>query len=114
MRAEVAADLRRVFDADEPADAERRHRDVVARYQKPAPQLAAWLEENVPEALTVLRVPASTGGGSARPTALNDSTTRSNDAPASPSSSPTRLRSCDSPPQSCPRSAMTGKPNVPT
>jgi transposase-like protein len=31
----------------------------VARYQKPAPQLAAWLEENVPEALTVLRVPAA-------------------------------------------------------
>ena len=59
MRAEVASDLRRVFEADEPAEAERRLRDVVARYQKPAPQLAAWLEENVPEALTVLRVPAA-------------------------------------------------------
>ena len=59
MRAEVAGDLRRVFDADEPAEAERRLRDVVARYQKTAPQLAAWLEENVPEALTVLRVPAA-------------------------------------------------------
>jgi transposase-like protein len=31
----------------------------VTRYQKTAPQLAAWLEENVPEALTVLRVPAA-------------------------------------------------------
>jgi transposase-like protein len=59
MRAEVASDLRRVFDADEPAEAERRLRDVVTRYQKPVPQLAAWLEENVPEALTVLRVPAA-------------------------------------------------------
>lgn len=52
MRAEVAADLRRVFAAGEPAEAERRLRDVAARYQKAAPQLAAWLEENVPEALT--------------------------------------------------------------
>ncbi|MFM7035767.1 MAG: IS256 family transposase [Planctomycetia bacterium] len=31
----------------------------VTRYHKAAPQLAAWLEENVPEALTVLRVPAA-------------------------------------------------------
>ena len=40
------------------SEAERRLREVVAGYQKPAPQLTAWLEENVPEALTVLRVPA--------------------------------------------------------
>jgi transposase-like protein len=59
MRAEVACDLRRVFDADEPSEAQRRLQDVVTRYQKTAPQLAAWLEENVPEALTVLRVPAA-------------------------------------------------------
>ena len=59
MKAEDASDLRRVFDADEPAEAERRLRDVVARYQKPAPQLAAWLDDNVPEALTFLRVPAA-------------------------------------------------------
>jgi len=32
---------------------------LVARDQKPAPQLAAWLEENVPEALTVLRAPSA-------------------------------------------------------
>ena len=52
---------RRVFDADEPAEAERRLGDIVTRYQKTAPQLAAWLEENVPEALTVLRVPPPIG-----------------------------------------------------
>jgi putative transposase len=61
-RAEVASDLRRVFDADEPAEAERRLRDVAARYQKTAPQLAAWLEENVPEALTVRRRLRTTNG----------------------------------------------------
>jgi len=31
----------------------------VTRYQKAAPRLAALLEENVPEALTVLRVRAA-------------------------------------------------------
>jgi putative transposase len=59
MRTEVARDLRRIFDADETAEAERRLRDAVARYHKTAPQLAEWLEENVPEALTVLRIPAA-------------------------------------------------------
>ena len=57
MRAKVAGDIRGVFDADEPAEAERRLRNVVARSKKTAPQLATWLEENVPEALTILRVP---------------------------------------------------------
>jgi len=59
MRPEIAGDIRRVFDADEPAEAERRLREVVTRYKKTAPQFAAWLEENVPEALTVLRIPAA-------------------------------------------------------
>jgi len=59
MRSEVARDLRRIFDADEPAEAERRLKDVVNRYQKTAPQLAAWLEHAVPEALTVLTIPTS-------------------------------------------------------
>jgi len=59
LRSEVARDLRRVFDADEPSEAERRLKDVVARYQKTAPQLAAWLEHAIPEALTVLSIPAA-------------------------------------------------------
>ncbi len=44
----VVSDVHRVVDADEPAEAERRLRDVVPGYQKPAPQLTAWLDENVP------------------------------------------------------------------
>jgi len=59
LRPEVARDLRRVFDADEPAEAERRLKEVVARQQKTAPQLAAWLEHAIPEALTVLTIPAA-------------------------------------------------------
>ena len=57
MRSDVARDLRRVFDADEPAEAERRLKEIVARYQKTAPQLAVWLEEAAPEAITVLMIP---------------------------------------------------------
>ncbi|MFM7074479.1 MAG: IS256 family transposase [Planctomycetaceae bacterium] len=59
MKAEVAADLRRVFDADDAAEAQRRLQEAVARYRKPASALASWLEENIPEALTVLRIPPS-------------------------------------------------------
>jgi transposase-like protein len=59
MRAEVTDDLRRIFNVDEPAEATRRLREVVGRYEKSAPQLAAWIEENVPEALTVLTVPVA-------------------------------------------------------
>ncbi len=57
MRSEVARDLRRVFDADEPAEAKRRLKNIVARYQKTAPQLAAWLEQAAPEVITVLTIP---------------------------------------------------------
>jgi transposase-like protein len=57
MRSEVTADLRSVFNADDLAEAERRLKNVVERYQKSAPQLAAWLEDSIPESLAVLRVP---------------------------------------------------------
>jgi len=40
------------------AVADGRLRLVVDKYQKRAPQLSAWLEANVPEALTVLTFPA--------------------------------------------------------
>ena len=59
MRIEVAEDIRRVFNADDPAEAQRRLKDTVARHHKTAPALASWLEENIPEALTVLAVPAA-------------------------------------------------------
>ena len=43
----------------EPTEAERPLRGIAACYGKTAPKLAAWLEENVPEALAVLRIPAA-------------------------------------------------------
>jgi hypothetical protein len=53
LKAVVAA----VVDADEPAEAERLLKDIVAGYQKTAPQPAAWLEQAAPEAFTVLMIP---------------------------------------------------------
>lgn len=41
------------------AEAERRLKDVVTRYQKTAPQLAAWLEHAIPESLALLPIPAA-------------------------------------------------------
>jgi putative transposase len=57
MRADVIQDLKRVFNADDVAEADRRLKEMVTRYQKPAPGLADWLEVNAPEALTVLGCP---------------------------------------------------------
>jgi len=59
MRADVARDIKRIFNADDAAEATRRLKDTVASYQQTAPRLASWLEDNVPEALTVLAFPAA-------------------------------------------------------
>lgn len=57
MRAEVAADLRAIFDAPDRAEADRRLELAVRKYEKTAPKLATWLAANVPEALTVFLLP---------------------------------------------------------
>ena len=57
MRVDVARDIKRIFNADDAAEADRRLKDTVARYQKSAPGLAGWLEANVPEAITVFGFP---------------------------------------------------------
>jgi putative transposase len=57
MRAEVAADLRAILDAPDRTEAERRLGLAVAKYEKTAPKLSAWLAANVPEALTVFAFP---------------------------------------------------------
>ena len=59
MRGEVAEDIRRIYNADDRAEADRRLKDMVGRYHKTAPALASWLEENIPEALTVFAFPAA-------------------------------------------------------
>jgi transposase-like protein len=59
LRAEVAADLRLVFDAADRAEAERQLGLAVKKYQDSAPKLAAWMESNVPEGFSVFLLPAA-------------------------------------------------------
>ena len=55
---EASADLRAVFNAPNRAEADRLLGLMVAKYEPVAKKLAAWLEANVPEGLTVFDFPA--------------------------------------------------------
>jgi transposase-like protein len=59
LRPEVAAELRAIFDAPSWNEAEERLARLVQKYEKSAPQLARWLESNVPEALSVFAFPTT-------------------------------------------------------
>ena len=59
LRAEVAAELRAIFDAPSWNEAEDRLARIVTKYEKSAPQLSRWLEANVPESLSVFAFPAA-------------------------------------------------------
>jgi putative transposase len=59
MKAEVAADLRMIFNAPNRATADAYLTQVVQKYAKITPKLADWIEKNVPEGLTVFSFPAS-------------------------------------------------------
>ena len=57
LKAEVAADIRAVFNAADRPAAELLLKQTVARYAVTAPKLADWLETNIPEGLTVFDRP---------------------------------------------------------
>jgi len=57
LRAEVASDLRTIFNASDLLAAERQLKTVVEKYQESAPKLSGWIETNVPESLTVFALP---------------------------------------------------------
>ena len=59
LRKQVAADIHNVFDAPDRAAAEGLLGETVAKYHTSAPKLAAWLEQNIPEGLTVMTLPAA-------------------------------------------------------
>lgn len=59
LRKEVAADLRSVFNATDRHEAERLLDLTVKKYESSAPRLAQWIEQAVPEGLTVLALPAA-------------------------------------------------------
>ncbi|MFC1676177.1 IS256 family transposase [Planctomycetota bacterium] len=57
MRSQVAEDLRDIFNAKNFTCAEERLQKCVEKYSKSAPQLAEWVEENIPEGLGVFALP---------------------------------------------------------
>ena len=57
LKLKVAADIRRIFNADDRAHAEAKLADFVKAYTKSAPRLAAWAEQNIPEGLAVFSFP---------------------------------------------------------
>lgn len=57
MRADVAADIRAIFNAPDAKEARRMLTLTIAKYRKSAPQLADWLENSIPQGLTVFELP---------------------------------------------------------
>jgi putative transposase len=49
MKDLVITDIRAIFNAPDREEANRLLNKSMTRYEKPAPQLAAWLEKNIPE-----------------------------------------------------------------
>ena len=57
LKAEVAADIRAIFNARDRVEAEALLAKTVQKYAKSAAKLATWLEANIPEGLTVFAFP---------------------------------------------------------
>ena len=57
LRPQVARDLRSVFHCAERSEADERLAKLVAKYRRPAPKLAEWMETSVPEGLAVMALP---------------------------------------------------------
>jgi putative transposase len=57
LKQKVAADIRRIFNAEDRAHAEVKLTEFVKTYEKSAPKLATWAEQNIPEGLTVFSFP---------------------------------------------------------
>ncbi len=59
IRAEIGDWLRSIFNAKDLNDAQQALENTVKYFQNKAPQLARWLEHNVPESLTVFALPTA-------------------------------------------------------
>jgi transposase-like protein len=58
MKAQVAVDIRNIFNAPDGKEAERLLNKTVVSYEKSAPKLSQWMAESLPEGLTVFALPA--------------------------------------------------------
>ncbi|HWT79075.1 MAG TPA: IS256 family transposase [Candidatus Methylomirabilis sp.] len=59
MKKEVAADLRTILHASDRREAQDRLVQVVAKYQKTAPRLVQWIQDNIADSLAILDLPAA-------------------------------------------------------
>jgi len=59
MQAEVAEDIRTIFNAPDRTSAEMYLAKTVEKYQKSASRLAEWMAANIPEGLTILAFPVA-------------------------------------------------------
>jgi putative transposase len=57
LRKQVHADIRDIFNAPDGGQADARLKFYVAKYEKTSAQLSVWMEENLPEGLTVFALP---------------------------------------------------------
>lgn len=57
LKAEVAADIRAIFNAPNQAEAEALLKKTIQKYAQSAAKLATWLEENLPQGFTVFAFP---------------------------------------------------------
>ncbi len=57
LRADAACDIRSIFNAPDRFEAERLLAKAIKAWQKPAPRLASWMDENLPEGFTVFELP---------------------------------------------------------
>jgi len=58
LRAQVAADIRGVFNSPDSASASLRLKSIVTTYTATAPKLASWMEENILQGLNAIYLPA--------------------------------------------------------
>lgn len=58
MRAIVAADIRAIFNAPDLKEAQRFLTMTITKYKKSAPQLSKWMEDAIPQGLTVFSLPS--------------------------------------------------------
>jgi len=57
MKKEVAADIKRVFDAKDRSHADLALEETVKKYADTAPELSKWMENNIPEGLSIFTLP---------------------------------------------------------
>jgi putative transposase len=58
MKEQVAADIRSIFNASDRTEADRLLSKTITTYEKSAPKLSSWLEDNITEGLTIFSFPA--------------------------------------------------------